>query len=127
MLEVTSGRSKEEFFGMLTHAITFFRLTHWNRTGNAAFSAHLALEEIYNSLLNIVDDLLESTQGEEERIFELIVPSTNGQSSPLEFCTGLIEYVRKTRKIFEYSWQQNEIDNIEKSLNKLKYKLKFLK
>ena len=126
-MKVESGRSKEEFFGMLAHAITFFRLTHWNRVGNAAFSAHIALEEVYDNLLSITDELLESTQGEEERIFELIIPTTNGQASPLDFAKGLIEYIRKTRKIFEHSWQQNEIDNIEKILNKLIYKLKFLK
>lgn len=122
-----AGRNKEEFFGMLTHAITFFKLTHWNRAGNGAFAAHLALEESYDSLSTITDELLESTQGEEERIFDLIIPTTNGQASPFDFAKGLIEYVRKTRKIFEHSWQQNEIDNIEKILNKLKYKLKFLK
>jgi hypothetical protein len=126
-MEVKSGRNKEEFFGMLTHAITFFRLAHWNRAGNAAFSAHIALEETYDSLLSIIDELLEATQGEEDVIFELIIPTTNGQINPFDFTNGLIEYIRKTRKIFEHSWQQNEIDNIEKILNKLKYKLKFLK
>ena len=42
--KVIAGRGKEEFFGMLVHGITFTRLAHWNRSGNGAFAAHLALE-----------------------------------------------------------------------------------
>ena len=122
-----AGRSKEEFFGMLVHGKTYFELAHWNRAGNGAFAAHSALGDLYDTLKGLIDELLECTQGEEERIFDLIIPTTNGQANPFDFAKGLIEYVRKTRKIFEHSWQQNEIDNIEKILNKLKYKLKFLK
>ena len=124
---IPQTKDKEEFFGMMLHSITFFKLCHWNRFGNGAFALHLALEETYNELSKIIDDLLECTQGEEDRIFELVIPTTASVVHPSDFIKELIAYIKSTRKMFQHSWQQSEIDNIEKILNKLKYKLKFLK
>ena len=126
-LKKPQGRGKEEFFSMLVYGITFFKLTHWNRAGQGAFASHIALAETYDELSNIVDDLIESTQGEEELIFDLVIPTVKAEKAPFDFTKELLAFIRGNRKIFEHSWQQNEIDNIEKLLNKLKYKLKFLK
>lgn len=118
--------NKSQFFGMLLHASIYFKLAHFDASGSGGYAAHLTYEELKNKLDELSDELIECEQGE-NGLYEIVVPTTKLQKTPFEFILALLEYIRGTRKIFEYGYQQSLIDEMEQVLAKSMYKLKFLK
>lgn len=118
--------NKGIFLGMLFHARDYIHLAHLDTTGPGSYATHIALNEFYNNILEITDELIESTQGE-EGILKIIIPSTTLSESALDFLLQLKEYIKDQRSIFKESWQQSIIDDLQQLIAKTIYKLKYLK
>jgi DNA-binding ferritin-like protein len=118
--------SKGNFFGMLLHALDYYQLSHWSVTGIGSNSAHLATENFYNKVKPILDTLVETTIGL-EGYEDIEVPKTEQKRTTLEFSQALFGFIEANKKIFEYSFQQSMIDEIQTELALLMYKIKYLK
>jgi DNA-binding ferritin-like protein len=120
------GVNKGVFFGMLFHSRDYIHLAHLDVSGPGSFAAHKALNEFYGEILDIIDTLIESTQGE-EGILKITIPKTELSKPAQEFLLELREYIKNQRVIFKESFQQNIIDNLQQLISQTIYKLKYLK
>ena len=118
--------SKEAFFGMLLHSLDYYRLCHLNATGHGSYVEHLATEEFYNKTSQILDKLIESTQGI-EGLLQIEIPKTSLVKGIEEYSSVLFQFIETNRVMFKYSFQQSLIDEIQLNLSLLNYKLKYLK
>lgn len=111
---------------MIVHALNYYQLSHWNITGVGSYNIHIATEDFYNKVKSILDTLVETTIGL-EGYEDVEVPKTEYKRTPLEFSQALFGFIEKNKEIFEHSFQQSLIDDIQKELALLMYKLKYLK
>ena len=113
-----------EFISILHQSHTQAKVYH-NQTDS--FPVHDALGTYYEEIVELVDGLIESTQGVSPRI-------TGYQTKPLMdyvdcdtvilYFKGLYDYIEVERKsVFPLSWQQNQIDEITKLVAQTLYRL----
>jgi hypothetical protein len=110
----------EGFLGKMFQFRDRIHLAHLSVT---SFAQHLALDDVYKSMLDTIDTLVESAQT--DNILTITIPesTTNPNSNILQEC---LDYIRANRYVFPYSFQQNEIDSLEQLLSSNIYKIKFL-
>lgn len=113
----------ESFLGTLFYFRDAIHLTHLNTT---SYAQHIALNEVYEEMLDTIDSLVESAQT--ESLLNITIPSSSTKdfdsNSVLSKC---LEYIRANRNVFPHSFQANEIDNLELLLSSGIYKIKHLK
>lgn len=122
-----SGENKKaaEFFYTLLMAAPYAHMMHL-QTRN--YAEHMALNELYTELPELVDGLIESYQGKygivENYPHSMPMPA---MGNPLDMVSALNKYVDETRYLVcDDSEMQNDIDGIVTLLNTTTYKLKFL-
>lgn len=111
----------ESFIGFLFQARNTVHLHH---LATKSYAQHIALGDLYDFLLSIADTLVESAQT--DKLITINIPSSKIEGDAISYVKSILDYVRKNRSIFPYSFQQNEIDSLELCLSKTIYKLKFL-
>ena len=116
-----------DFFGKLFQLRDEIHLNHLRVTGPGSFAAHKALNEFYDSILDLTDGLIESYQGKYGIVDITIPSSTKGDSIKC-----LEELVKLTDggsvyNMFSETWIQNQIDEISALGYATLYKLKNLK
>lgn len=112
------------FFSKLLELRDVLHMEHL-RQSSGKYSTHIALEEAYTSLLDKVDSLIEGYTG-------LYYPPSlriELQSRPAD----IIDYVSKFYKVIDNAktlfvdgWIISDLDDIQKSLAILLYKLKYM-
>jgi len=112
----------ESFLGELFMYRNLIHLAHLN---TQSFAAHMALNDLYEGLLEHIDTLVETAQT--ETILNISIPSCNSSEANVSCANTLLDCVRAKRHVFPYSFQQNICDEIEELASKTIYKLKFLK
>jgi len=118
----------EELASILMHSRNQAHIFHLGVNGPGAFSAHKALQEYYEEIIDLVDGLVESYQGKNGLIqFKPVINLDNNcdVSNIVKYFEKLIMIVETLRKAPDLcdSWIQNEIDNVAKLLYTTKYKL----
>jgi len=114
----------------LMNAGTSFHKLHLKVTGAGSFSAHKALNELYDALPGHADDLAEGYQGAAEVLLKYneVAPKTlNTVEDGLGYIRMLVDMVDGLQSKMPYSEIVNELDTVKSTLNSAKYKLKFLK
>ena len=119
----------EDFIALLLHSRT---QTHSFHLGVNSYAAHKALQEYYESIVDIIDTISESYQGKYGLMkFKSVtgLDTDNSVENVISYFEKLAKYVSSKRKGDELkdSFIQNEIDNIEVLVYKTIYKLKNLK
>lgn len=117
----------EQFFGKLFQIRDQIHLRHLKVSGPASYAAHKALNEFYDSILDLTDGLIESYQGK-YGIINIVIK----ESKDLDAISLLKELVSLTDsgaayKMFKETWLQNELDEISKLTYSTLYKLQNLK
>ena len=95
-------------------------------------AAHVALNEFYDELLELLDELIETYTGQYNIIedYETIDTSTTKSLDKIEYFIELNEFIKQTRKVAfleEDTHLQNIIDEIVALTYRLLYKLKYTK
>jgi hypothetical protein len=95
-----------------------------------SFSEHMTLGTYYDEIIELVDDLTESAQGELGILsgyvaFPLVGYKDNAQV--VGYFTDICKQLTELRKSIPQSYLQNQIDSIEELLYSTKYKLVNLK
>ena len=114
----------------LMNASTSFHKLHLKVTGVGSFSAHKALNDLYDALVDHADNLAEGYQGAAETLLkynEIPNKTLNTVEDGLDYIRMLIDMVTGLQSKMPYSEIVNELDTVKSSLNSAKYKLKFLK
>ena len=86
---------------------------------------HLALEDYYDALDGLLDDLTETIMGYYGKRLNLVV-SAGLILDPAIYFRDLITYIEKNRDFCDESFVQNQIDEIMQITAKLMYKLTFI-
>ena len=92
---------------------------------------HDALNDFYDGLLEFVDDLIETYQGQYGIVegYDVIDPSVTGQMKSLEYLKQTVDFIRSERKCIkeEDTHLHNVIDEVIALFYKTIYKLTNLK
>jgi DNA-binding ferritin-like protein len=118
----------EELASLLLQSRTQAHSFHLGVKGIGAHSAHLALGEYYDSIVGLIDGLVETYQGK-EGLIQLSGIGTLDKNNDIkniikyfETLCGMVARLRQNPKLKD-SWIQNEIDNVVSLLYRTKYKL----
>jgi DNA-binding ferritin-like protein len=118
----------EELASLLLQSRTQAHSFHLGVKGIGSHSAHLALGEYYDSIVGLIDGLVEAYQGK-EGLIQLSGIGTLDKNNDIKniikyFDTlcNMIARLRENPKLKD-SWIQNDIDTVVSLLYKTKYKL----
>lgn len=102
--------------------------THLQHFTTASRSDHLALEQFYEAIPDLVDGLAESYQGKFGKIVGVYPSATPiTADNALEYLLHIEAYVEQARQTLpQLSWIQNQIDEIAKLTNQVIYQLREL-
>lgn len=105
------------------------KLLHLNRTGEGSYAAHMALGELYDSVADMADDIVETMQGW-IGIIEFTIPAVKAPKTTTEsilwFRAQLLEF-KKMSDIKEMPDISNMLDELIGALSKTLYKLNNLR
>lgn len=94
-------------------------------------AAHTALNDYYDGVLELIDDLIETYQGQYGIVdgYETIDTNDTRTKEKIEYFEGLAEFVKHGRKVIsaEDTHLQNIIDEVVALIYRTLYKLKFTK
>jgi hypothetical protein len=94
-------------------------------------AAHTALGEYYDEVLELIDDLIETYQGQYGIVdgYDVIDTNSTRTKEKLEYFEGLAEFVKHGRKAIsaEDTHLQNIVDEVVALIYRTLYKLKFTK
>ena len=116
-----------EFILTLLHAATNAHILHLR---SKSFSEHSALGEFYQALPDLVDAVVEATQGRYGELIDYPVQYYAPAATGLEELQQLKDYVDEERRkdgIPQDTEIQNLIDEIADQIDSTLYKLTFLK
>ena len=114
---------------MLSAAPSFHKL-HLRVNGEASYSQHMALKDLYEGLPGLVDSIAEGYQGACEMILEYPeVVSVNLKSveEAIDYLRELSSKIAELQIVMPHSEIVNDLDVIKSLINSTKYKLLFLK
>jgi hypothetical protein len=116
-----------EFILTLLHAATNTHILHWQ---TKSFAEHMALGEFYQALPELIDAVVEATQGRTQLLVHFPVhyyaPAANGLEE-LRMLKDYVDEERHKKGIPQDSEIQNLIDEIASQIDSTLYKLRFLK
>jgi DNA-binding ferritin-like protein len=129
-----AGSSCQEQTTMLIcemmNASNSFHKLHLKVTGVGSYSAHKALNDLYDALPGHADDLAEGYQGAAETILnytECTPRVLNTVDEGIAYIREMYDMICALQEIMCYSEISNELDNVKSTLASAKYKLLFLK
>lgn len=111
----------ESFLGEMFQYRDMAHLAHLSTT---SYAAHMALNDLYDGLLDQIDALFETAQT--DGLLNVTIPSSSTSASGPEVAKAILDCVNSNRPNFPHSFQQQILDNIEELASKTIYKLKFL-
>lgn len=120
-----------KFFSKLFEAREMAHIYHLQVRGDkGSHAAHKALEEYYDGVLDLMDDLIEVYQGQYDIVegYDSIDTSATGKTESLEYFIELAEFIKTTRYsaiLEEDAHLQAIIDEVLILVYKTVYKLKF--
>jgi len=118
----------EELASLLLQSRTQTHSFHLGVKGIGSHSAHIALGEYYDSIVGLIDGLVETYQGK-EGLIQLsgigVLDKNNDIKNIIKYFETLCTMVAKlrTNPKLQDSWIQNDIDTVVSLLYRTKYKL----
>lgn len=114
----------EEYLGTLQSAMKESWKSHLKTN---KYSKHIALNEFYDDVVDLVDDLIEEYQGLHGVVKDLKNILTTDEMDAREYLEELREMTKDGKKFFEEEELKSDIDSILSLIDKTLYKLKELK
>jgi DNA-binding ferritin-like protein len=136
---IESGESTEvknepaKFFSKLLESREMAQVYHWTVKGEqGSHSSHTALNDYYDSVIDLIDTLVEVYQGQYDIIEEYDVIDTKETKSKdkIEYFKDIANFIKENRYESisrEDTHLQNIIDEIVSTIYRLIYKLRFNK
>lgn len=127
--KVETKTSVPDIISELLDAATKIHFLHLTVKGAGSYAQHIALNELYDALPDLVDTVAESWQGVTEELpaYKAVqAPMLNSVKDCIDYLSKLHAKITRLQKTIEYSEIVNDLDTVKAQLNKSKYKLKFL-
>ena len=115
--------SPSKLFGVLFQMRDTAHLAHLS---TKSFAEHSALNSFYDELLDKIDALIESYQGE-YGIQSITIPGSSTPSNMISYLEEQCTLINKYYSSFKESYLQNQLDTIMELIYSTIYKLKNLK
>ena len=119
-----------DMIATLLHSQSQVHIFHWQTKSQSSFSEHKALQEYYDGIDGLVDNIVESYQGKYEIITGYKTIKTVDYKSTeqvIAYFKELDENIEKNRTSVKESYIQNQIDAVQELIYSTLYKLRFLK
>lgn len=109
----------------LSNLMAFRDAFHIAHLKTGSYSAHKTLNKLYEDILDLTDSFIESYQG----IYGLqnIATPSSVYEDPIALTQKVYDYIDKIRHLFQESWLQNQLDEMQQLMASGLYKLKNLK
>jgi len=112
---------------LLLHSRTQVHTLHLQ---TKSYPEHMALNEYYDGIGDLIDGIIESYQGKYDIIqgyksYDLV--NYKSTESTIKYLKDLDGRVQKLRGCCKDTFIQNQIDNVNELINSTLYKLRFLK
>lgn len=119
---------EKQYFTRFVSAILNSRTqAHIFHLKSTSYAKHKALNDYYDSIIDLIDGLVESVQGKYGLLENYKEPSQYLEDNEIEYFEKLVSFTSEIRtKFFQDSFIQNDIDEIEKLIYSTLYKLKYL-
>jgi hypothetical protein len=122
--------SKSTFVSLVSRLLDSQRQIHIFHLQTKSFAEHKALKKYYDAIGDLVDAIVESSQG----IFGILngwksFPTEDYQSSEqvISYLKSLSDDINKIYPNIKYTFLQNQLDEVTTLINSTLYKLRFLK
>lgn len=130
--ETNEAGSPVSLFSKLFESREMAHIYHLQVNGEqGSHAAHTALNEYYEGVLDFIDDLIETYQGQYGIVdgYDVIDTNDTRTKEKVEYFEGLVEFVKHARKAIsaEDTHLQNIIDEVVALIYRTLYKLKFTK
>ena len=130
--EGENAGSAVSLFSKLFESREMAHIYHLQVNGEqGSHAAHTALNEYYDGILDLIDTLIETYQGQYGIVdgYDVIDTNTTRTKEKLEYFEGLVEFVKHGRKAIsaEDTHLQNIVDEVVALIYRTLYKLKFTK
>jgi hypothetical protein len=130
--EGENAGSAVSLFSKLFESREMAHIYHLQVNGEqGSHAAHTALNEYYEGILELIDDLIETYQGQYGIVdgYDVIDTNTTRTKEKVEYFESLVEFVKHGRKAIsaEDTHLHSIIDDIVVLIYKTLYKLKFTK
>jgi hypothetical protein len=129
---VVAKSEPSKFVSKMFESREMAHIYHLQIKGDGSYADHEALDEYYSSILDLIDELIETYQGQYDIIENYEQIDTNGTNTvdKIQYFIDLAEFIKSTRKVAfleEDSHLQNVIDEMVGLIYRTLYKLKNLK
>jgi hypothetical protein len=129
---VVAKSEPSKFVSKMFESREMAHIYHLQIKGDGSYAGHKALDEYYSSILDLIDELIETYQGQYDIIENYEQIDTNGTNTvdKIQYFIDLAEFIKSTRKVAfleEDSHLQNVIDEMVGLVYRTLYKLKNLK
>jgi hypothetical protein len=127
-MEEITNKVIAEFVSTLLASRTQAHIYHWQAQGQGSYAAHKALNEYYDEIVGLVDELVETYQGKYGIIYGYLPTAIIKEDGSYRmYFEALSKYVDiKRQTLTQDSYIQNQIDEITGLVESTKYKLKNL-
>ncbi len=117
------------FIGTLMQSRNQAHIFHLQATGEGSYAAHKALQKYYESIVDLIDSIVESYQGRYGILTGYIMTGQiKEDNATYTYFDALSKFVEKIREqIPQDSYIQNEVDNVVNLIESTKYKLRNLR
>ena len=135
-LQMNKGLQKpasgcEALFFNLLNSVTVIHIAHLGITGPGSYAAHKALNEFYDGIGDLADQLIEHYQGITGKLIDFpdtcSVPKLKSAEACCGYLKGLRAEVDKEQATMPYSEINNVLDEVKSLIDSTCYKLTFLK
>lgn len=117
------SKAAAKFVNTLLHSATVTHIMHFQ---TRSYAAHIALNEFYEAIPDLVDAVAEAYQGK----YGIITGYSDGDykmaKDPVNYLQDLSSFVATNRDFCDDSEIQNLIDAVADQIDSTMYKLKFL-
>lgn len=114
----------------LLNGVTKVHLNHLLVTGTGSFAAHKAMNEFYDGIGDLADDVVEHYQGASEKLLvfptNMSFPTMKSAQDCVSYLRGVYAKVNALQAVMPYSELVNTLDEVKSLINSTKYKLIFL-
>jgi len=131
-VEETQNLSEaSKFFSKLFESREMAHVYHLSVKGDmGSHAAHLALGVYYEGILEFIDELIETYQGQYELVesFDMINTIDTKSKPPIQYFEELVMFIKSTRNTYlsaEDTHLQNVIDEVVGLIYRTLYKLKY--
>jgi hypothetical protein len=113
----------EELFGTLQQSMVETWRSHLK---TSKYSEHIALDEYYNAIVDLVDALIENWMGTHDKVEDYVNLLTDEEYESIQYLEALREIVVEGRDLMDSSELESNVDDILGLIDRTLYKLKEL-